>query len=53
MRKEQSDPRIDLRPKIAIGWIKRVIEVENPSIDMFERVADQSFIGASRRGISI
>src|SRR5208283_3660414 len=34
MRQEQRDPLVDLRPQIAIGRIKRIVEIEDPGVDM-------------------
>jgi hypothetical protein len=36
MRKKDGDALVDLRPEIARGRIKRVVEIEDPCIDMCE-----------------
>ncbi len=34
MRQEQGDSLVDFRPQIAVGRIKRVVEIEDPGIDL-------------------
>jgi len=41
MAEKKRDPRVDFRPEIAVGRIERIVEIEDPSINMPEGVGAQ------------